>query len=196
MNHDNNLLPHDGLACVFPDAFTPEESDHYLAALQQDMLWKQEPITLFGRQVMQPRLTAWYGDTGKSYTYSGITMQPMPWTPDLEAIKERAEQVTGYNFNSCLLNLYRNGLDSMGWHRDNEKALGPEPAIASVSFGAARIFRFRNYLHQKEVISTELAHGSLLLMAGSTQTHWQHALPKSRSVDKVRINLTFRNIVL
>lgn len=190
-----NLLPFDGEACLFPHAFTREESDHHLIELQKNIAWKQEPVKIFGKEVMQPRLTAWYGDPNKAYSYSGITMKPLQWTDILLKIKEKAEYISGHKFNSVLLNFYRNEQDSMGWHRDNEKELGTDPVIASVSFGAERKFQFRHYTNQKTVISMGLRHGSLLLMSGATQNNWQHRLPKSDMVHKPRINLTFRNII-
>jgi alkylated DNA repair dioxygenase AlkB len=189
-----NLLPHNGEAYLFTDVFTNTENEIYLNRLQQEILWEQEPIQMFGKEVMQPRLTAWYGDDGKNYTYSGITMKPLPWTPALLSIKEKTEEICKRTFNSCLLNFYRTGNDSMGWHRDNEKELGENPAIASVSFGAERTFQFRNYENKKEIISITLPSGSVLFMAGTTQTNWQHALPKSKKLTDIRINLTFRNI--
>jgi alkylated DNA repair dioxygenase AlkB len=194
LSEASNLLPFDGTVYLFPDAFTKEESDDYFVALQYDIAWKQEPIKIFGKEVMQPRLTAWYGDEDKVYTYSGITMKPTPWSNTLLKIKERVEHITAYKFNSVLLNFYRNGEDSMGWHRDNEKKLGTDPVIASISFGATRKFQFRYYKDPKRVIALELGHGSLLLMSGSTQSHWQHRLPKSSVVEGPRINLTFRDI--
>jgi alkylated DNA repair dioxygenase AlkB len=190
-----NLLPFDGEACLFSYAFSKEESDHYLIELQRGIAWKQEPIKIFGKEVMQPRLTAWYGDPDKAYRYSGITMKPLQWTDTLLEIKEKAEFISGHKFNSVLLNFYRSGQDSMGWHRDNEKELGTDPVIASVSLGAERKFQFRHYKNQKTVISLELEHGSLLLMSGATQNNWQHRLPKSGIAHKPRINLTFRNII-
>jgi alkylated DNA repair dioxygenase AlkB len=190
-----NLLPFDGEARLFSHVFTRKESDHYLIELQKNIAWKQEPIKMFGKEVMQPRLTAWYGDPDKAYSYSGITMKPLQWTDTLLKIKEKAEYISGHKFNSVLLNFYRNEQDSMGWHRDNEKELGTDPVIASVSFGAERKFQFRHYKNQKTVISFELGHGSLLLMSGVTQNNWQHRLPKSGLVQKPRINLTFRNII-
>lgn len=191
----SNLLPFDGAAYLVPDAFTIKESDYYFPALQSDIAWKQESIKIFGKEVLQPRLTAWYGDKDKNYAYSGITMKPLPWTNTLLQIKEKVEHITTHKFNSVLLNFYRDGLDSMGWHRDNEKELGTDPVIVSVSFGAIRKFQFRHYKDQKKIISLELEHGSLLLMSGSTQNNWQHRLPKSSMAKDSRINLTFRTII-
>lgn len=174
--------------------FTEAECDMYINELQQAIEWKQEPITIYGRTVMQPRLTAWYGDPGKIYSYSGITMQPRAWTPALLKIKQRIETVSPVVFNSALLNLYRDQHDSMGWHRDNEKELGINPVIGSVSFGAPRTFQFRHYNDKSLRQSLELTHGSLLLMKGETQHHWEHSLPKRSREMGVRVNVTFRVI--
>jgi alkylated DNA repair dioxygenase AlkB len=165
---ESNLLPFDGTAYLLQDTFTTEESNRYLSALQYD---------------------------NKTYRYSGLTMKPLPWTDTLLQIKERVEHASSYRFNSVLLNFYRDGQDSMGWHRDNEKELGENPVIASVSFGAERKFQFRHYKDQKTIISLVLNHGSLLLMSGATQSCWQHRLPKSSIMQTPRINLTFRNII-
>ncbi len=194
-NSSNNILPFNGEVFFYPAFFTKDESDMYLQTLLSEIEWKQEPIKLFGKTVMQPRLTAWYGDGDKTYTYSGITMQPRNWSPALKTIKEKIEIVSPVKFTSALLNLYRNGLDSMGWHRDNEKELGQNPVIASVSFGGTRTFRLRNY-HNKSIIkSIELTHGSLLIMQGEIQHYWEHQIPKTSAPVKERINITFRVIV-
>lgn len=190
----NNLLPVDGEAVLYPALFTREESGRYLQLLQETISWKQEPVILFGKTIMQPRLTAWYGDEGKAYSYSGITMQPQPWTDALLAIKTRVEAVAGHYFNSALMNFYRNGQDSMGWHRDNESSLGPNPVIGSVSFGAEREFQFRHYMNRSLKRSVLLTHGSALIMAGATQHFWQHAIPKTAKPLGARINITFRKI--
>lgn len=190
----NNLLPVDGEAVLYPALFTREESGRYLQLLQETISWKQEPVILFGKTIMQPRLTAWYGDEGKIYSYSGITMQPQPWTDALLAIKTRVEAVAGHYFNSALMNFYRNGQDSMGWHRDNESSLGPNPVIGSVSFGAEREFQFRHYMNRSLKRSVLLTHGSVLIMAGATQHFWQHAIPKTAKPLGARINITFRKI--
>jgi alkylated DNA repair dioxygenase AlkB len=143
---------------------------------------------------MQPRLTAWYGDHDKPYTYSGLTMQPHAWTNSLRAIKERIETVAGVRFTSALLNLYRNEQDSMGWHRDNERELGPHPVIGSVSFGATRIFQFRKYKTKDVKIPVDLSAGSFLLMRGETNHYWEHQVAKTNEPVKKRINITFRII--
>jgi len=193
-NNTDNLLPFNGEALFFPALFSKTESDEHLKHLINDIAWKQEAIKIFGKQVMQPRLTAWYGDGDKSYSYSGITMHPHNWTTTLLQIKQRIETVAGVRFTSALLNYYRDGKDSMGWHRDNEKELGINPVIGSVSFGNSRTFQLRNYADKKIVHSIELTHGSLLLMRGETQHYWEHQLPK-RAVAGARINITFRVIL-
>ena len=191
-NETENLLPYKGEVYLYPAFFTAEESSRYLHNLTNTVAWKQEPIKIFGKEVMQPRLTAWYGD--KPYTYSGITMQPLPWTPVLSAIKEKTENIAGVHFTSALLNFYRTGKDSMGWHRDNENELGVNPIIASVSFGQSRTFKLRDYYKKGNSISLELGNGSLLLMRGETQHYWEHCITKTAKDVGTRINITFRVI--
>lgn len=190
-----NLLPKDGITRFFPGFFKEQESDHYFDILSKEISWKQEPVIIFGKQIMQPRLTAWYGDEGKSYRYSGITMQPRRWTNTLLEIKERIETIAAVSFNSALLNQYRDGKDSMGWHRDNEKELGTNPVIGSVSFGAGRKFMLKHYQDRSLTRSVELLHGSFLLMYGKTQHCWMHSIPKTTKPLGPRINITFRVIV-
>ncbi|HNC76938.1 MAG TPA: alpha-ketoglutarate-dependent dioxygenase AlkB, partial [Pseudomonadales bacterium] len=157
--------------------------------------WRQDEITLFGKRHRLPRLQAWYGDPGASYRYSGLLLQPTPWQPLLNEIRRQVETLTGLRFNSALANLYRDGNDAMGWHSDDEAELGVDPAIASVSFGASRRFLLRHRRRKDPPrIEILLTDGSLLLMAGPLQTHWHHALPRSRGVSEPRINLTFRLI--
>lgn len=194
MEQPQNIIPHDGEAYLFPAFFTPEESDRYFASLKQEIAWKQEPIKIFGNTVMQPRLTAWYSDPDKPYSYSGITMNPLPWTSALLEIKQRIETVSPKIFNSALLNQYRDEKDSVGWHRDNEKSLGINPVIGSVSFGATRTFQFRRYTNKSEKFSIELTHGSLLIMQGQTQHLWEHSIPKQSKAIGPRINITFRSL--
>lgn len=190
-----NLLPIPGEALFLPGFFTEEESNQYFSQLSEEIDWKQEPIRLFGKTILQPRLTAFCGDEGISYSYSGITMNALSWTDTLAQIKTRIEEKYEAKFNACLLNHYRDGKDSMGWHRDNERNLGKYPLIASVSFGAHRIFQFRRYIEKLPIISVDLSHGSLLIMRGDTQEYWEHRLPKTVKVTTPRINLTFRLIV-
>ncbi|ELB2922688.1 alpha-ketoglutarate-dependent dioxygenase AlkB family protein [Vibrio alginolyticus] len=167
------------------------EADNYFDQLRKTLPWHQEHITMFGKSVLQPRLQAWHGDA--AYTYSGLTMQPHPWTPELTQLKVRCESVADVTFNSVLANLYRHGQDSMGWHQDNEPELGRNPVIASLNLGETRRFLLRN-LHCKTEIEYELSHGSLLIMAGELQHHWKHCVPKTAKTKDERINLTFRQI--
>ena len=190
-----NLLPFQGEVDYYPAFFTSEESEQYFQCLINEINWKQEPIQIFGKKIMQPRLTAWYGDAAKEYSYSGITMQPHLWTNNLLEIKHKIETIEEVNFSSALMNLYRDGKDSMGWHRDNEKELGQNPVIASVSFGASRVFQLRNYQDKTLVKSIELGSGSLLIMKGETQHFWEHRIPKTSKTIGARVNLTFRVIV-
>ncbi|MEP7111426.1 MAG: alpha-ketoglutarate-dependent dioxygenase AlkB [Ferruginibacter sp.] len=189
-----NILPFNGEAILYSHFFSQTESDHYFNLLKDEITWKQEPIKIYGKEIMQPRLTAWYGELNNKYSYSGITMQPQQWTNSLLEIKEKIEKAAGVNFTNALLNFYRDGNDSMGWHRDNEKELGTNPVIGSVSFGATRIFQFRLYKEKGTIISMELMHGSFLLMQGETQHYWEHQLPKTNKKTEYRINITFRII--
>jgi alkylated DNA repair dioxygenase AlkB len=169
------------------------EASVLLAQLSQEVAWEQRAIRIFGQQIPQPRLTTWYGDPDAQYTYSGLTWEPRPWTPLLLALRQRVEAAAGSTFNSVLLNLYRNGQDSMGWHADDEPELGPAPTIASLSLGATRRFRLRPRAGLAHLpLGLDLTSGSLLLMRGPTQQHWQHALPKTARVLGPRLNLTFR----
>ena len=195
IENTENLLPKDGEIYYIPALFTKEESDKFYMSLQESIQWKHEPIMMFGKEIMQPRLTAWYGDEGMSYTYSGITMQPLSWNDDLALIKSRIEAASEHVFNSALLNLYRDGNDSVGWHRDNEKSLGIDPIIASVSFGTARNFHFKHVTDKELKLKVPLTHGSLLLMKGRTQHHWLHSIQKEPKVRSGRINITLRTIV-
>lgn len=148
---------------------------------------------MYGKKVDFPRLTAWYGDSDRAYSFSGITLNPNPWTDDLLLIKNKIESLAGTTFNSVLLNLYRNGQDSISWHTDAEEELGRNPIIGSVSLGTPRIFQLRHIV-SKEKIEIELTHGSLLIMRGEMQHFWQHQIPKTAHKIKERINLTFRTI--
>ena len=149
-------------------------------------------MLIFGQRRPVPRLVAWHGDPGASYTYSGTPHDPLPWTQPLERIRSRLFDLTGGQFNSVLLNLYRDGRDGMGWHADDEPELGREPAIASVSFGATRRFKLRHRRSRSAANTLDLAHGDLLLMAGATQHHYVHAVPKTARPVGARVNLTFR----
>ncbi|MBB6500130.1 alpha-ketoglutarate-dependent dioxygenase AlkB family protein [Pedobacter cryoconitis] len=191
-----NILPSHGEVLLYPTFFDPEESDSYFNYLKEDVSWMQEPVILFGKRVMQPRLTAFFGDKGMEYSYAGLKMKALEWSLPLLKIKEKLEAKCEHQFNVCLLNYYRDGQDYMGWHRDNEHSLGEFPVIASVSFGATRIFQFRDYKEKMPVISLELDHGSLVLMKRQTQQYWEHRLTKTTFQVGPRINLTFRLVHL
>ena len=164
-----------------------------LQTITDETPWRQEEITVYGKHYLQPRLSAWYGDL--AYSYSGIRLEPLPWTPTLLDIKRRVEKLVMHSFNSVLLNLYRDQQDSMGMHSDDERELGPEPAIASLSLGEERIFLLR-HKSRKDLKTVKLAlpAGSLLLMQGQTQQYWRHGINRERQVCAPRINLTFRTI--
>lgn len=172
---------------------TPAYADQAFEQLLETIDWRQEHAKLFGRQIPLPRLTAWYGERG--YIYSGIHHEPAPFTPALLALKALAERLANARINSVLINLYRHGRDSMGWHSDNEPSLGDEPEIVSLSLGEARRFQLK---HRKtdELISLNLPHGSFLIMRGRCQASWRHQLPKTTKAVGARINLTFRAIYL
>lgn len=176
-----------------PSFFNTTKADNYFKKLKSEIDWKQEEMIMYGKSLKFPRLTAWYGDNDKPYSFSGITLNPKPWTNDLIDIKRKIETKCNVIFNSVLLNLYRNGKDSISWHTDAEKELGTNPVIASVNFGEARTFQLR---HQttKQKIEIELSHGSLLIMQGELQHYWQHQVPKTSKEIGQRINLTFRVI--
>lgn len=185
----------DGDAIFYANLFSSQESDALFKRLMHDITWRQEKIRFYGKELDIPRLTAWYGDPGKSYTYSGIAMNPLPWSPTLLAIKERIEGVAQTRFNSVLLNLYRNGKDGVAWHSDDEPELGPNPTIGSVSFGGTRMFQLKHKTGKDlERIELPLTTGSFLIMRGGTQRYWQHQIPKTKKSVDPRINLTFRVI--
>jgi alkylated DNA repair dioxygenase AlkB len=185
----------DGDVLLFSDCFGAEESAHILDRLLEEIHWQQDYLTFYGKELALPRLTAWYGDRGRNYTYSHISMQPHPWTDLLLMIKTRVEAISCAEYNSVLLNFYRSGADGVSWHQDNEPELGDDPIIASVSFGATRVFQMR-HLTRKDIPRVEipLFDGSLLVMRGSTQRFWKHQIPKTQKPVGARVNLTFRYI--
>ncbi len=186
----------DGNLIFYPAAFPTTEAERFLENLRQETFWQQDYIKMYGKETPLPRLTAWYGDSGRNYTYSGITMKPHPWNSTLWKIKQRVEQLAQVSFNSVLLNLYRTGSDGVNWHSDDEPELAPGLPIASVSFGGTRRFVMK-HKHKPEVDKFELklTHGSVLLMEGQTQQYWLHQVPKTRKKVNSRINLTFRVIL-
>ena len=177
----------------YPDFFSLVKANELFLKLQNEIPWQQDNITVYGKTYLQPRLTALFGDQGKPYKYSNIVMEPHHWSPLILIIKEELEKICNENFTSVLLNFYRNGQDSNGWHADNENELGENPIIASVSLGAERVFQLKhNKLELKQNIV--LHHGSLLIMKGTTQHFWKHQIPKTKKEIDSRINLTFRII--
>lgn len=181
---------------VFYPAFFPAaEADRLFAELLSTTQWRQDSMKMFGELKPLPRLTAWYGDPGARYVYSGIENEPSPWTPALEEVKHAVEAACGVAFNGVLLNRYRTGRDSMGWHADDEPEFGVDPVIASVSFGGTRNFQLKHKRRKELKASTELTHGSLLVMSGGTQANWLHQVPKTAKPVGERLNLTFRRIV-
>ncbi len=196
MNPDARKLPSlpDCDIRLFEDFLSEEEASRMFEALLSQTPWQQDDIRIFGKTYAQPRLTALYGNNGQPYAYSGITMHPLPFTPLLERIREALTPYTPVEFTSCLLNLYRDGNDSNGWHADNEKSLGPKPVIASVSLGEVRRFKLKHRSNRALRASVDLSHGSLLLMQGDTQAKWLHEIPKTKRPVGPRINLTFRKI--
>lgn len=177
-----------------PGWLAPAHADALLTALQTDIAWTVHRIHMFGRWVDSPRLSCWVGDPEAKYRYSGADFVPHPWPAVLQALRAQVQSQCATPFNSVLLNRYRDGSDSMGWHSDDEPELGPQPVIASVSLGAARRFLLRRRDDPARKVEYLLGHGDLLLMAGGTQAHYQHALPKAARVHGERINLTFRQI--
>jgi alkylated DNA repair dioxygenase AlkB len=176
----------------WPRAFAAAEADGLFTALRAGIAWQQEEILIFGERRRVPRLVAWHGDPGATYTYSGTVHTPRPWNDELLLVRERLQSLTGHRYNSVLLNLYRDGRDGMGWHADDEPELGARPAIASVSLGATRRFRLRHRRRAEARCGLDLAHGDLLLMSGGTQRAYQHALTKTARPVGERINLTYR----
>jgi len=173
--------------------YSKADSDRLFLALKKKAEWKQESMKMYGKIIPFPRLTAWYGDDDRPYSFSGITLQPLVWLPELLEIRAKLEAVAQTKFNSVLLNLYRNGNDSISWHTDAEPELGQNPVIGSVNFGATRTFQLRHkFTNQK--IDIDLSHGSTLIMQGELQHFWQHQVPKTTKPVKDRINLTFRYI--
>tara|TARA_R100000789_G_C3002533_1_gene149239 strand:- start:294 stop:878 length:585 start_codon:yes stop_codon:yes gene_type:complete len=178
----------------FPNFLNKEKADLLLEKLLKEVHWQQQNIKLFGKEIPQPRLTAFYAEQGISYTYSGLQLKPKNFSTELWELKQKTQELSGYDFNTCLANLYRHGNDSMGWHADDEKVLGKNPVIASISLGGIRRFQFKHKTNKDLKESIELQHGSLLIMKGSMQHFWKHQLPKTKKEVAPRINLTFRKI--
>lgn len=198
----NSLFPSEKIVFDVPDAvieyypnfFEEAQAKEFFDKLYHEIPWQQDAITVFGKTHAQPRLTALFGNEGKPYSYSNIVMQPHSWNPLLMFIKNKIEEICNENFTTVLLNLYRNGKDSNGWHADNERELGRNPVIASVSFGSERSFHLQHNSIADAKLKITLGNGSLLLMKGETQHYWKHQIPKTSREINPRINLTFRII--
>jgi len=189
----NNLLPQDGVVNYYGTVFSQEESATHLAKLIEEIPWEHDETVLFGKRIVTKRKVAWFALGGRPYAYSGTEKRAHRWTDHLLSLKAAAENISGADCNSCLLNLYHDGGEGMGWHSDDEHSLQPGAPILSLSFGAQRKFSFRHKT-TKETVHLLLENGSLLTMAGATQTHWHHQLPKSTKVAEPRVNLTFRTM--
>lgn len=198
-----NLFPKEKIILPLPDAifefypnfFSKEEADILFEKLVNETPWQHDEITIFGKKILQPRLTCLFGNEGKPYSYSGLTMQPQPWNSTIMHIKNKVEANCDENFTTVLANLYRDEKDSNGWHADNERELGRNPIIASVSFGEERKFQLKHCTNSNTKLSLNLSHGSLLLMKEGSQIHYKHQIPKASQPKKSRINLTFRTIL-
>lgn len=189
-----NLLPYDGEALYYGPIMSLSKARYYESRLMDSIAWKNDEAYFFGKHIITKRMVAWYADQPYFYTYSNSTKQALSWTAELLELKSLVEAITQSTFNACLLNLYHSGAEGMAWHSDDEKTLGKDSAIASLSFGAERKFSFK-HKESKESLSLLLAEGSLLLMKGTTQSHWLHALPRIKQVTRPRINLTFRSMI-
>ncbi len=193
IDKSKNWLPKDGIVLYFGKIFNLEEANTYYQKLLETIPWRNDEAIIYGKKIITKRKVAWYGDEPFEYTYSNTTKKALPWTKELSELKKIIEEETGETFNSCLLNLYHNGNEGMAWHSDGEKALKKNGAIGSLSFGAERKFSFKHKV-TKEKVELVLKHGSLLVMKGTTQTHWLHRLPPTKRISTPRINLTFRTI--
>jgi alkylated DNA repair dioxygenase AlkB len=193
INNRPNILPQDGIALYYEKIVNDDEVKQLYDALLNNIHWENERVIMFGKEIITKRKVAFFSDPSISYRYASKTKIGMPWTSTLLTIKNIVESITKESYNACLLNLYHNGEESMGWHSDNEKEIIANSSIASLSLGANRKFSFKHKL-SKETVSVELEAGSLLEMKGSVQTHWWHALIKSKKITDARINLTFRQM--
>jgi alkylated DNA repair dioxygenase AlkB len=188
-----NILNQGGTVNYYGKILSSEEANQYFGLLMQNIPWEKDEVIIFGKHITTKRKVAWYGDSEYLYTYSNTTKQALAWTKELSELKQIVEELAGIKFNSCLLNLYHNGNEGMGWHSDDEKPLGKNNTIASLSFGAERKFSFK-HKQTKQTVSLVLEHGSLLVMKDDMQRNWLHSLPKSKNITQPRISLTFRTI--
>lgn len=188
-----NWLPYQGSVYYYGKILSRDKADYYLNQLLQNIEWEHDQAIIFGKKIITKRKVAWYGQRAFEYTYSNTTKYALEWTQELLELKKMVEQQSQETYNSCLLNLYHSGQEGMAWHSDGEKDLKKDGAIASLSFGAERKFALK-HKQTKEKVELFLEHGSLLIMKGTTQTHWLHRLPPTTKVGSLRINLTFRTI--
>ena len=191
---NTNILPSDGTVNYYGRVLTPAQADTYFEILLKTINWKNDEAVIFGKHIITKRKAAWYGNDAYEYTYSNTTKQALPWTKELLELKALAEEKTGTVFNSCLLNLYHNGDEGMAWHSDDERSLGKNSTIASLSLGAERKFALK-HKESKKTVTLQLENGSLLVMKDTTQSNWLHSLPKSKRISKARVNLTFRTMI-
>jgi alkylated DNA repair dioxygenase AlkB len=189
----NNILNKDGIVNYYGKILSSVVANQYFDLLMQNIHWEKDQVIIFGKNITTKREVAWYGNSEYLYTYSNTTKRALGWTKELSKLKQIVEELAETKFNSCLLNLYHNGNEGMGWHSDDEKPLGKNNTIASLSFGAERKFSFK-HKQTKQTVSLVLEHGSLLIMKGATQSNWLRSLPKSKNMTQPRINLTFRVI--
>lgn len=194
LDRHTNWLPYDGTVNYYGKLMPQDQANHYLQRLLDDIEWKNDEAVIFGKKIITKRKVAWYGERKFEYTYSNVTKHALPWTQELLELKSLIEKESGETYNSCLLNLYHSGEEGMAWHSDGETDLKKEGAIGSLSFGAERKFAFKHKQSGKK-IDLFLEHGSLMVMKGTTQTHWLHRLPPTKIIHKPRVNLTFRAIV-
>jgi alkylated DNA repair dioxygenase AlkB len=192
-NKNLNILPFDGEVQYYGFILNSKTAEYYFEELFKNIYWEHDQVRIFGKLIVTKRKVAWYGDSPFKYTYSNISKKALPWTKELLELKKMAEEHTGETFNSCLLNIYHSGEEGMAWHSDDEIDLKKNGAIASLSLGAERKFSFK-HKNTKETVSIILENASLLVMRGTTQTHWLHRLPPTKKVKTPRINLTFRTI--
>jgi alkylated DNA repair dioxygenase AlkB len=188
-----NILPYDGNAVYENSFLSVQEADEHFHFFLNNMPWKNDLVKLFGKTIVTERKMAWFSDDLKPYTYSGKAHKSLPFNEALHILRQKIEMKTGATFNACLLNLYQNGTQAMGWHQDNEPEIREQSSIVSLSLGAARPFQFR-HIKSGETVKLILNHGSILNMFGATQSFWKHQLPKALKVKEIRINLTFRNM--
>ncbi len=190
---ESNLLPKDGTVIYHGSILPSGKSDEIFPNLLTNIPWRHDEVVMFGKHITTARKVAWVADEGVAYAYSGKSREPVAWTGTLLELKAICEEHTGAAYNSCLLNLYQDGSQGMGWHSDDERSIVPRSSIACLSFGAVRKFSFK-HKQTKETVSLPLEDGSLLDMRGTTQEHWHHQLPKTKKVNMPRISLTFRRM--